>query len=299
MIISFLLRRILYFIKESLQSIKSNLLTNLIAVFTISLALTIFAFFIIFFINMNNVIDAFGTQVQVIAYLKEDVRPESASILKGKITDIKEVENINYVSKDKAMQVFRDELKGQKGILDGLGANPLPASFEIGLKKPFRNSDGVKALVTNLRTLEGIDDIQYGQEWVDRFSAFLIFFKVAGSIIGLFLFTATIFIISNTIRLTVYARKEEIEIMRLVGATESFIKTPFLIEGLFEGLSGAALAACTIYAARYILLQNIPASFGSIANIPFPFFDFMIVLLSSGAVMGLFGSFVSLGRFLR
>ena len=198
-----------------------------------------------------------------------------------------------------AIQVFKNELKGQKGILDELGANPLPSSFEIGLKKPFRNSDGVRTIVAKLKVLEGIDDIHYGQEWVDRFTAFLSFFKAAGLIIGVFLLISTIFIISNTIRLTVYARKEEIDIMRLVGATESFIKTPFFIEGLFEGLAGAILAFIMFNAVRYMLLKNIPASFSSLINIPFPVTDFMIILLGIGTAMGVFGSFISLTRFLK
>ncbi len=294
-----ILRRVLYFIREAWQNIKSSLLTNLVAVFTISLALTIFSFFVIFFVNMGNVLDAFGAQVQVITYLKDDLMPEGISSVKEKVGSFKEVESVNHVSKERAIQIFRDELKGQKGILDGLGANPLPASFEINLKKPFRNSSGVNALVTRLKGLDGIDDIQYGQEWVDRFSAFLNFFKAGGFIVGLFLFIATIFIISNTIRLTVYARRDEIEIMRLVGATETFIRVPFFIEGLLEGLSGAVLALGIIYAGKYILLNNVPASFAGLINIPFSTSDFMLILLSSGAAIGLFGSFVSLGRFLR
>ncbi|MBI5683251.1 MAG: ABC transporter permease [Deltaproteobacteria bacterium] len=294
-----IIRHVMYFMKEAAQNIKTNLLTNIIAVITISLALTILAFFFISYINIGNVLEVFSTEVQITAYLRDDVSEENIMKIKERIMGFSEVGSVEYISKDMAVKMFRQSIHGQKGILEGFGTNPLPASIEIGLKKDFRNSKGVKALVARLNNIKEINDIQYGQEWIDRFTAFLIFFKTAGIIIGLFLLTATVFIISNTIKLTLYARREEIEIMRLVGATESFIKIPFFIEGLFEGLSGAVIAFIILYSSRYILLNSTSAPFVSMINIPFPITDFMLVLFISGITLGLFGSFVSLVRFLK
>lgn len=292
-------RQIIYLIKEAAQNIKANLAVNIIAVSTTAIALAIFAFFFISFINLGHILDIFTTEIQITAYLRDDVSDEGVLNIKNIITGFSETGSVEYISKDAALKRFKESLKGQKGILEGLGVNPLPASLEIGLKKDFRDSHGVKALAARLKDIKEIDDIQYGQEWIERFTVFLNFFKAAGFILVLFLFTATVLIISNTIKLTIYVRREAIEIMRLIGATDSFIKIPFFLEGLFEGLSGAVVAFIILYIGRYMLYNNLPMAFISIINIPFTAADFMLVLLISGASIGLFGSFVSLIRFLK
>ena len=155
--------------------------------------------------------------------------------------------------------------------------------------------------------LPGVDDVFYGQEWLEKFSGFISLLKLSGLIMGLFLLLTTTFIISNTIRLALYARKEELEIMKLLGATDSYMKLPFLIEGLLQGLAGAAMALVSLYAIYRLFalkltgansLSLITLSTGSF-QLSFLSLETMFYLLICGMALGLWGSFVSLGRFLK
>jgi len=287
---------VLYFFSEAIRNIRDNPLTSLVAVATIAFSLTIFGIFGIFFVNTKGVLDSWGSQVQVTVYLVDGISEDRLSTLRRQMTGMREVEGVDYITKERAYLTFKEGLKGEKGVVEGLTANPFPASLELRIRREFRNSEGVKGLISRLKGLDGVDDIQYGQEWVERFSAFLGFVKVVGVIIGIFLLIATVFTISNTIKLTLYARKDEIEIMRLVGATDLFIKTPFLIEGMVEGLLGAILAIAFIYGGMYLLMWNVPIHFIRSVDVP-PFL--LMGLLIGGLFLGALGSITSVRRFLR
>lgn len=287
---------VLYFFSEAIRNIRDNPLTSLVAVATITLSLTIFGIFGIFFVNTKGVLDSWGSQVHVMVYLVDGIGEDRLYTLRRQISGMREVEGVDYITKERAYLTFKEWLKGEKGVVEGLTANPFPASLELRIRREFRSSEGVKGLVSRLKGLDGVDDIQYGQEWVERFSAFLGFAKVVGVTIGIFLLIATVFTISNTIKLTLYARKDEIEIMRLVGATDLFIKTPFLIEGMVEGFLGAVLAIAFIYGGMYLLMWKVPIHFIGSVDIP-PFL--LMGLLIGGLFLGAMGSITSVRRFLR
>lgn len=287
---------VLYSFSEAIRNIRDNPLTSLVAVATITFSLTIFGIFGIFFVNTKGVLDSWGSQVHVMVYLVDGIGEDRLYTLRRQITGMREVEGVDYITKERAYLTFKEGLKGEKGVVEGLTTNPFPASLELRIRREFRNSEGVKGLVSRLKGLDGVDDIQYGQEWVERFSAFLGFAKVVGVTIGIFLLIATVFTISNTIKLTLYARRDEIEIMRLVGATDLFIKTPFLIEGMVEGFLGAVLAIAFIYGGMYLLMWKVPIHFIRSVDIP-PFL--LMGLLIGGLFLGALGSITSVRRFLR
>ncbi len=184
-------------------------------------------------------------------------------------------------------------------MLEGVEGNPLPASFEIQLEPEYRSPEGIEAVVDELGKLKWVDDLQYGGEWVEKFSAFVNFMELTALLIGLFLAAATLFIISNTVRLTVYARKDEIEVMRLVGASELYVKTPFFIEGMVAGFVGGVVAFVMLIAVRLLLSIYIPPYFGFVLDNPFSSLSLLIALIFAGIVIGGTGSLVSLGRFLK
>lgn len=285
-----------YFVSEAFRNIKNSIVTSVLTITIIAISLAICGLFLGVFMNLNNVVSRMGNEIQVIAYVKEGLSSDDVSNIKTEIAAMPEVESLEYVSKEKAFSVFKEELKGQKGILEGLDANPFPASFEIKAKKISRTPQGVKGLISKLKAISGIEDVQYGQEWLDKFFAFIRFIEAFALVIGGFLLIATVFIVSNTIRLAVYARREEMEVLNLLGATRIFIKAPFLIEGAIEGASGAVAASGLLYAVREVLMLKTPPFFAPLINIPISTPYFLCGLILSGIFLGIFGSGISLKR---
>ncbi|MBI3753542.1 MAG: ABC transporter permease [Deltaproteobacteria bacterium] len=290
------LKWLIYFFSEAFQNIRGNLTTSLVTMATIAIALSLCGLFFGVFVNLNKMLDSIGSQIQITAYIKDGLSGDAVLNIRKEIADMREVENVEYVSKEKAFSIFKDDLRGEKGILEGLGANPFPASLEIKIKTMFRNPQGVKGLISKLKTMGGIEDVQYGQEWLDKFFAFIRFIEAFALIIGSFLLIAAVFIVSNTIRLVIYARREEIEILSLMGATNLFINAPFLIEGMLEGFSGAVLAVALLYLTREILILKIPFAFVSLVEAPFSPYYFVLGLITGGIVLGVFGSRISLRK---
>jgi len=288
-----------YFVSEAFQNIRSNLATSIVTTFTIAISLSVCGLFLVFFINVNNMLSGVGGQIQITAYIRGNLQDDAVLHIKDEISAMHEVESVEYISKEMALNIFKTELKGQKGILDGLAANPLPASFEIKVKELFRTQDGIKGLISKLRLIGGIEDVQYGKEWVDRFFAFIRLVEVFIFILGGFILSAAAFIASNTIRLALYTRKDEIEIMGLLGATNIFIKTPYFIEGILEGFSGAVLAVSMLYLGRYMILMEIPPIFSPLVAVPFSPFYFSLGVVAGGIILGIAGSGIALRRFLK
>lgn len=290
------LRWLVYFVSEAFQNIKTNIVTSIVTIATIAISLAICGLFLGIFINLNNTLSSMGSQIQVIAYMRDGISVDAISNIERDASVMPEVESLEYISKEKAFSVFKEELKGQKGILEGLGANPFPASLEIKVKELFRTPQGIRGLISKLKTTSGIEDVQYGQEWLNRFFAFIKFIEVFALIIGGFLLLATVFIVSNTIRLAVYARREEIEILGLMGATGIFIKAPFLIEGIMEGFAGASLAIGLLYTVREVLLLKTSPVFTSLVDLPVTTTYFLCGLIAGGIFLGILGSSISLRK---
>ena len=187
-------------------------------------------------------------------------------------------------------------------LLDGLGENPIPASLQLGIHEAHQTPEALRQLASFLSRLEGVEDVLYGQEWVDRLTAAVRMLRLLGLTVGLALGLASLLIVSNTIRLAVYARAEEIEIMRLVGATKMHIRAPFLLEGMIQGGLGAGLAISLLFGAYRATLYQLQLTPGQIFGMGVgSFLDprWAAAMLLAGAGVGAFGSLISVGRFLR
>ncbi len=284
---------------DAFRSLRENIVTTVLTSLTLGIALAIFSIFLVIFINLNAVVKTLGDRTHIVVYIRDGFVNNGPGKLKGSVLLIPGVKSVEYVSKDRALKELKDELKGHEGILDGVDANPLPASFEVRVLDSYLDSGKVRTIVESLRRLPWAEDIQYSQEWVEKFSAFLRFFEVAATMVGVFLAAATVFIISNTIRLAVYARKEEIEIMKLVGASDMFIRVPFFIEGVVQGLAGGFLAFAVLAVCRFLILSKIPPYFSFVANVPMPLTSIVFALAFSGVCMGVAGCLVSMSRLLK
>lgn len=290
-----------YFVERAFLNIRQNLLVNVLTVGTISLAFLILSLSLLIYVNLERVTASWSDRIQVTAYFDRDLSAAEVGELSKKIRGIVGTEGVSYVSREEAMRRFFSRLKGQEAVLEGITPEILPSSLEIRLSKESRDSDSVTAYVSRLKQIPEIKEVQYGEEWVKRFNDFMALLRLSGALVGGFIIIAVVFIVANTIKLTIYSRKDELELMGLVGATRLFIKIPFLIEGMVQGLVGAALALLILSGLYLAFLHNadILFSFSSVGSglvfIPFPY---LAAILFGGAALGFLGSLASLKRFI-
>lgn len=278
---------------------RSAIFVSLLAVITISVSLTLLGLFFVVVINITGLTEDLGSRLEVVAYLKDDSSDELLTGLEGEIKRFPEVREVVYISKEDALLSLKKGLAEDPSILDGIEGNPLPASFVIRLREGFQNSGGIKDVTGRLRRIDSIEDLQYGGEWLERFSVFVSVIKFGGAALGIGLVISIMLIVSNTIRLTIQTRMDEIEVMRLVGATPLFIKMPFFIEGAILGIIGAFFANLVLASVKWLVEYNLGNDLkllfgGSVDLLPY---QAVVGLFSSGILFGLIGSILSLWRF--
>ena len=226
------------------------------AITTVAITLFIVGFFIIIVFDIQGVLSSIKNQVEIAVYLKDNVTDELKTYLENEIKGWDEISQVNFVSKDQALEKFKKENEGSE-ILKEIQGNPLPASFELELKSPekveqvalrFMNKDG--------NFIEGVDEVIYGQNYVQKLFSITAIVGTIAFLIIVVLLLAAIVLIFNTIRLAIHARRKEIEVMKLVGATNWFVRLPFLFEGFFEGFIGSVISVVLLYfLSNYLLIR--------------------------------------------
>lgn len=288
-----------HLINKSITGIRNAYLVNLLAVANIAISLTIFGGFIVGILNVNLLVERLGNRLEVVVYLKDGISEESLKDLENKIKKYPEVRGVGYISKEEALASLDKGLAGEPSILSGLDGNPLPASFIIKLNDPFQSSAGVKGITERLREMDSVEEIQYGGDWIKRFSVLVSMVRFGGVMFGIVIMFSTLLIVSNTIWLTIQTRTDEIEAMRLEGATTLLIKAPFFIEGVIVGGVGAVFAVGVLAAAKCLIEYNfgndLKLLFG--VNLDLLPYQAAIIILLFGMGFGLIGSLISLWRF--
>lgn len=291
---------IIYYFREAFVSFKRNGIMSLAAITTVAISLFFLGFFLIVALIFNAKFGGLEAEANINVYLKDDITIEQTKTVHNKIMVMKEVDSATYVSKTEALRRFKVRMKDSPGLLDALSGNPLPASYEVKFKDEYKNAESVDKLKTLLKNNKAVDEI-IGQEIVKRLFAIANIARwIFVSIIALMCFAGIILIV-NSIRLAIYARRKEIEIMRLVGASNWFIRWPFVIEGMMSGMLGALAASLFLFIANSQLFQRIETM------IPFMKFSvntqtFMYVtlgLFGVGIIIGAAGSMLALRRFLK
>jgi cell division transport system permease protein len=293
--------RIHYFVERAFINIRQNLLVTLLTIGTITLAFLILSLSLLIYVNLERVTESWSDRVQVTAYFTEDLSPGDLATLKAKIKALEGTSDITYIPKDEALKRFNGRLKGQEALLEGVSSEILPSSLEIHLKKNSRDSTSISRYVERLKKIPMITEVQYGEEWVKRFSHFMNLIRFAGILVAGFIVLAVVFIVANTIKLTIYARKDELDLMGLVGATRLFIKVPYLIEGVVQGVIGAVLAILILLGVYLAFLNNADFffSFNTMeAGLLFLPVTYLVALVFGGAALGFLGSLASLKRFI-
>ena len=290
------------FIRQAWQNLTQNPWLNVITLGTIALSFLVLGLFLVIFLNTKGLLEEWGSRIRVTAYLGGRVDLDQARRLREQVRGLEEVQEVKYRSKEEALRILEERMPERKEWLRGLPRNPLPASLEVRLKGEYQNSEGVQNLVKKMRGMPGIEDLQYGSDWLEKFSAFMALLKILGLSLGGLLLLATILVISNTIRLNIFARREEIEIMRSVGATGFFIRAPFYVEGILQGFLGAFLALTMLYVFFQLFLSRVYEPLKSLlGNFPVQFLSWeqMAAMGLGGVILSLFGTQVSVGRYLR
>ena len=291
-----------YYFRQARQNLIQNPWLNAITLGTITLSFLILGLFLVLFLNTKGLLEDWGGRIRVTAYLGGSPDQEQMTRLREKVRGFEEVMEVKVRSKEEALKLLEEKIPERKELLRGLPRNPLPASLEIRLKGEYQSSEGAQSLARKLRGIPEIEEIQYGSDWLERFSAFMALLKGLGLGLGALLLLSTIVVISNTIRLNIFARREEIEIMRSVGATGLFIRAPFYLEGLLQGFLGAVLALAVLFALFQLFLSKVYEPLRSLlGNYPVQFLSLeqMAAVALGGVVLGLFGTQVSVGRYLR
>lgn len=287
-----------YFIREAFISLKRNKWMTVASVSTVALSLAILGMFIISVLNLNYMASQLESQIEVSVYLQDELEVEERDAIREKISGLAGVDEIKYIDKDAALERFKTRLGEQETLLTALGdVNPLPDSFEVRFKK----ADMVKAAAKTIERYDGVETVKYGQDVVEKLFEITRIVRILGVVLIVFLALATIFIISNTIRLTVFARRREIGIMKYVGATDWFIRWPFLIEGMLLGFLGSLVATIILRGSYRSLVAKIYDSMAFLPLIPEdPFLGrITFMLLVVGTVIGALGSTISLKRFMN
>ena len=287
-----------YFIKEVYTSFKRNIWMTLASIFTVVLSLFILGFFSIVILNLNKMADTLESQVQISVYLKDDLSQEEIDETKETLSKIEGLQDIKFTTREEAMENFKKRLGDQQFLLDALDdTNPLPDSFSLTVTSPQQ----VKTIADTVVALDSVESASYSQDIINHLFNLTHLIRLIGVALIILLTGAAIFIISNTIRLTVFARRKEIAIMKYVGATDWFIRWPFLLEGICLGFIGGGLATIFLYIVYNQVTQEIYEAMAFFPLIPqHPFINYIsLAILVAGIIIGALGSTISLKRFLK
>jgi cell division transport system permease protein len=287
-----------YFFKQALVNIMSNRGVHTVGLSTMIVSILIFGAFLLLFVNFNNWIQGWGHSLSVSVYLRDGINKATRDEVASFIRSLPRAEIKRFITKKGALRDLKNALGTHSGLLEGLSKNPLPASFEVVFKDIEGHKTDPQAIKKELEKMEGVEEVQYSEEWLKQFEGLMNMVKLIGFIIGGLLCMGVLFIVTNTIKLTIYSRRDEIEILKLVGATDWFVKTPFLLEGMIQGLVSGLLALLVLFSG-YLLLSAKKMHFLGLALLDFMFLpqEYVLSLFIISIALGLGGSFIAVGRF--
>ncbi len=282
-----------YIIREGFSGFKRAKLSMFAAVLTICISLLLLSTFTLLAVNANRVVESLREKVEMEAFLADFLNPAETNALRDSLTVLEGVREVRYVSKEEAAEIFKAEFgEDIKRVLD---FNPLPASIKIHLKDGYKTAHKAEEIAERIRTMRGVEDVIYRKtllEMLDRRATTLMWIVLG---IGVFITISSVFLVANTIRLAIYAKRKIVQTMKLIGATKSFIRLPFLMEGLMQGFLGGGLAAGLLYLLFEYVGQWIASDLSDFLKVEMIAYGLIVAV---GCVLGLFGSMISIRRFI-
>lgn len=292
------IRTFRYFVKEAVKSMRRNGLMTIASISTVALSLFILGIFTCGVVNLDNLASNLESQVEVSVYLQDNLTTPEIMDVGKKLKAMPGLTKMEFVSKQEALQRFEQRLGDQKDMLQALdGNNPLPNAYVLTFETP----EQVKDTAATVTKFKGVDSVHYGQDVVEQIFKITQIIRIGGIILIIFLACATLFIISNTIRLTVFARRKEIAIMKYVGATNGFIRWPFLLEGVILGFIGAAIASACVWEFYLFVTGEVQNSLAFLPIVPIVPFFYKLAggLFAVGILVGAVGSAISIKQYMK
>ncbi len=291
-----------YFGRETLNNLWQYRIRNLFSITIICLSFLILGVFLSLSNNLKYLAEQVAENVAVVFFLDQDITEDQRRAVQQKLSQSSYVQQVNYISDRDALVKFRERFPELKDIVDNLKSNPFPSSIEVTLKDSFLTSPDTADFITQMVGEPGVDDVQFNQDWIERMRSLSRLARAIGFFLGGILILASFFIISNVIKLNVFSRQDEIEILRMSGATNMFIRIPFLLEGVLLGFLGGLISLLLLL----ILIRIFPVYLGrslgalnELINFRFLTFSQSLNVVLGGAAIGFTGSLTSLARFLK
>ncbi|MFO8088653.1 MAG: permease-like cell division protein FtsX [Desulfatiglandaceae bacterium] len=284
---------------QAVKNLHNNFGVHLIGMGTTTVSLVIFGIFLLVFVNVNSWVKGLGGSGTMSVFLEDQAGDDQLLSIREAIESIKGAEIVRYISKEDALKDMKRFLGPHEELINALDSNPFPASFEVVFEGKTSPPD-FDAVRSMLESIEKVESVQLTEQWISSVKGLLAVVKVAGIGIGSLLGLGVLMIVTNTMRLTIYSRKDEIEILKMVGATDAFVKAPFFLEGLLHG-SAAGGAALAVLFAGYKVFSLKKEDILGLGILSFDFIPpgYTVALGAAGVFLGLFGSFIALWRFFR
>lgn len=287
-----------YFWGETFRSLFRNRFMAIASVLTVTLSMFILGVFLSAVLNINHMASYLENQVEMTVYLKDGLTTDQVMGIGKYLKAQPGMKEIKFTNKDQAMKDFRERMGDQQGLLDAINGNPLPASYQMSFQTP----EQLKTSAEVVAKYQGVETVQYGKDIIEQLYKVAQVIRLSGIVLIIFLAGAELFIISNTIRLTVFARRREIQIMKYVGASNGFIRWPFLFEGMVIGFLGSGFASLILWEGYKTVVSEMAAA--GLVFIPMiPLWPFMgyttLIILAAGIVIGVMGSAISLRKYMK
>ena len=282
--------------RTAVRGLRASAVTSMAAIATIAVTLMLVGSFVLLVGNMRGMLERFGVELQVTAYLDDEISMDAARGIASRVATVEGVHRVSLVTPEEALARFR-ETSGAEALLEGLDSNPLPASLEISLISESRTPRGVALVEQALEGLPGIAELAKGQEWVDGYTRASALVRFIALGLGAVLAVSALMIVANTIRLALYSRDDELEILSLVGASRTFIRVPFLLEGTIQGLAGGLLAVLLMFCAFEMFTEQIQFGLSFFLGNAKPRFlewSESFALVVGGGALGMLGSVAAL-----
>ena len=287
-----------YFWGETFRSLFRNRFMAIASVLTVTLSMFILGVFLSAVLNINHMASYLENQVEMTVYLKDGLTTDQVMGIGKYLKAQPGMKEIKFTNKDQAMKDFRERMGDQQGLLDAINGNPLPASYQMSFQTP----EQLKTAAEVVAKYQGVETVQYGKDIIEQLYKVAQVIRLSGIVLIIFLAGAELFIISNTIRLTVFARRREIQIMKYVGASNGFIRWPFLFEGMVIGFFGSGFASLILWEGYKTVVSEMAAA-GLIFVPMIPLWPFMgyttLIILAAGIVIGVMGSAISLRKYMK
>lgn len=287
-----------YFWGETFRSLFRNRFMAIASVLTVTLSMFILGVFLSAVLNINHMASYLENQVEMTVYLKDGLTTNQVMGIGEYLKAQPGMKEIKFTNKDQSMKDFRERMGDQQGLLDAINGNPLPASYQMSFQTP----EQLKTAAEVVAKYQGVETVQYGKDIIEQLYKVAQVIRLSGIVLIIFLAGAELFIISNTIRLTVFARRREIQIMKYVGASNGFIRWPFLFEGMVIGFLGSGFASLILWEGYKTVVSEMAAA--GLVFIPMiPLWPFMgyttLIILAAGIVIGVMGSAISLRKYMK